>query len=157
MELPRRKDVRLKAYDYSSTGAYFVTICTQDRRCVLSDILVGGGVLDAPCVRLTGYGAVVEQTILEMDRTYEHISVDNYVIMPNHVHLLLSVTGEGTSRTPSPMEQPGSESKIVGSGVPQRPCRMTAGANTQLPRSDIWNYIDSNPVKWIDDRYYQSR
>ena len=196
-----RKDVRLKAYDYSSAGAYFITICTQDRRCILSDdVLVGGGVADAPRLRLTEPGMTVEQTLLEMDRTYDYISIDNYVIMPNHVHLLVSITDSGTSRTPngtsrtpngtsrtpSPTDHPESAYEPVGAGVPDRP----SPANAVLPafvstfkrftnrkcgeklwqrsyyehviRNDrdyeeTWNYIENNPAKWIDDRYYQSR
>ena len=182
-----RKDVRLKAYDYSSAGAYFITICTQDRRCILSDdVLVGGGVADAPRLRLTEPGMTVEQTLLEMDRTYDYISIDNYVIMPNHVHLLVSITDSGMSRTPSPTDHPESAYEPVGAGVPDRP----SPANAVLPafvstfkrftnrkcgeklwqrsyyehviRNDrdyeeTWNYIENNPAKWIDDRYYQSR
>lgn len=49
MEYPTRKMIRLPAFDYGA-GAYFVTICTQDRRCILSDIVVGDGVLDVPHV-----------------------------------------------------------------------------------------------------------
>lgn len=56
MELPKRKPNHLKDYDYSSAGAYFVTICTQGRRCILSDI-VGEG-LAPPVVRLTRYGVL---------------------------------------------------------------------------------------------------
>ena len=51
MELPKRKQIRLPDYDYSSTGAYFVTICTYERRCILSSVTVGDGVLDVPNVR----------------------------------------------------------------------------------------------------------
>ncbi len=131
-----RKDVRLKRYDYSSAGAYFVTICTQDRRCILSDVLVGDGVLEAARLRLTEHGMTVEQTLLEINRKYDHISIDNYVIMPNHVHLLVSITESGTSRTPngtsrtpSPTDHPESANETVGAGVPDSP----SPANAALP------------------------
>ena len=48
--LPKRKSTRLKEYDYSSPGAYFITICTKDRKCLLSEIVVGTGVLDCPFI-----------------------------------------------------------------------------------------------------------
>ena len=48
MDLPKRKQIRLREYDYSSSGAYFVTICTHDRRCILSDIAVGEGLVPLP-------------------------------------------------------------------------------------------------------------
>ena len=48
MELPKRKPIRLPDYDYSSPGAYFVTICTKDRKCILSSITVGADALGGP-------------------------------------------------------------------------------------------------------------
>ena len=90
MDFPTRKRNRLPEYDYNA-GVYFVTICTQDRRCILSDILVGDGVLDVPKVQLSAYGEAVEQTLQDINRTYADISILKYVIMPNHIHLLLSL------------------------------------------------------------------
>ena len=66
MDLPQRKRIRLPDYDYSSPGAYFVTVCTQNRRCILSDIVVGDGVLDVPNVRLSPYGEIVAETLREI-------------------------------------------------------------------------------------------
>ena len=64
MELPKRKQIRLPAYDYSAPGAYFITVCTQGRRCILSDIAVGA-LHEAPAVsvRLTQIGQIVDETI----------------------------------------------------------------------------------------------
>ncbi len=104
MELPKRKPTRLRGYDYSEEGAYFITICTHNRKCLLSNI-VGDGVLDVPQNELTSYGQIAEKIIIQLNEFYNYISVDKYVIMPNHIHLLLSVTdSNGTSRTPSPTE-----------------------------------------------------
>lgn len=66
MNRPERKPNRLPGYDYSSPGAYFITICTDKRRCILSEI-VGGGVLDAPQIHLTGVGKIVNRHICEMN------------------------------------------------------------------------------------------
>ena len=106
-DAPKRKPARLAEYDYSAPGAYFVTICTHEKRCILSEIVLGNTDLDAPRVHLTEYGTIAEQTLLEIDRTYDHISIDKYVIMPNHVHFIVSVTESGTSRTPSPTDKKG--------------------------------------------------
>ena len=57
MDLPKRKPTRLPQFDYSTPGAYFITICTEQKRCILSRI-VGGGALDAPLVQLTAAGCV---------------------------------------------------------------------------------------------------
>ncbi len=91
--LPQRKHMRLERYDYSAAGAYFITICVRNRQCILSH--VGTGVLDGPLVRLTSYGATAEKHILQMNEVYQHIRAEKYVIMPNHIHLLLAVRGNG--------------------------------------------------------------
>ncbi|MBQ3226912.1 MAG: hypothetical protein IJB48_07645, partial [Clostridia bacterium] len=89
MHLPIRKPTRLKGYDDSSPGAYFITICTKERKHLLSKITVGDGVLDVPQNQLTNYGEIAEKHIGQMDEFYNYISIDKYVIMPNHIHLLL--------------------------------------------------------------------
>ena len=66
-DLPERKRLRLEQYDYSSPGAYFVTFCTKDRQCILSDITVGADALGGPRVTLTDAGRIVEKYILSTD------------------------------------------------------------------------------------------
>ena len=61
MQQPKRKTVRLKQYDYSTPGAYFITICTAQRRPILSRIDVGTVVLDGPQIRLSQYGAIADK------------------------------------------------------------------------------------------------
>ena len=100
-DLPKRKDLRLKNYDYSECGAYFITICTRNRIKVLSNI-VGGDVLDAPRVELTAYGKIVDKYINQLNDFYENVFVEQFVIMPNHIHLILFVREDGSSRTSTP-------------------------------------------------------
>ena len=85
MEYKNRKPNRLAGYDYSGNGAYFITICTQDRECTLSDIDVGDGF---PVPVLTDHGKISDKYINLITEKYPTIFVDNYVIMPNHIHLL---------------------------------------------------------------------
>ena len=102
--LQKRKPNRLQGYDYSSNGVYFVTICTQNKECVLSRI-VGDGVLDVPKIELSKYGKAVDEQIALMNSMYDNVTVEKYVIMPNHIHLLIRIENKsesGTSRTPSP-------------------------------------------------------
>ncbi|MBR2160069.1 MAG: hypothetical protein IJ938_02015, partial [Clostridia bacterium] len=91
----------MKNFDYNTVGVYFITICTKNRRCLLSRI-VGTGVLDCPQVELTESGKIAEKYINQLNGFYEHISVESYVIMPNHIHLLLFIKENGQSRTPVP-------------------------------------------------------
>ena len=95
-ECVKRKRNRLKNYDYSSAGAYFITICTEGRREILSRIVVGGDVLDAPKKEeLLPYGEIAEKYIHQLNDFYGDIVVDRYVIMPNHIHIMLFVSENG--------------------------------------------------------------
>lgn len=161
--MEQRKPTRLGYYDYSTPGAYFVTICTRNHKCILSNI-VGGGALDAPHISLTSAGKIVEKYILSGNRC-AGIRVDKYVIMPNHIHLLLFVeetASGGTSRAPSP----------TNAAIPhfvstlKRFCNRDAGCNLfQRSCHDhiirnlrdyqrIWTYIDGNPARWREDCFY---
>lgn len=167
MDLPKRRHNRLQEYDYSQNGAYFITICTKDRKCLLSRI-VGGGVLDAPYARLSKYGDVIENRIRSMNAVYFEIQTKKYVIMPNHIHLLVCIDKEwnagesGPSRTPAP----------TNSLIPQyvsalkRLCNKEFGCNIwqrsyhdHIIRKEadyqmIWEYIDTNPARWEQDCFY---
>ncbi len=92
--LPQRKSSRLKDYDYSTPGAYFVTICTHHHKCMLSNI-VGTGVLDCPQNKLTHYGEIVNKYICKINEFYDNIVIDKYVIMPNHIHMLIRIMENG--------------------------------------------------------------
>ena len=99
--MPQRKHPRLDNYDYGSAGAYFVTICTQNRRCVLSRI-VGRGLAPAKASSLeyTSFGKIAEQQLLSLEDRYEFLSVDKYVIMPNHIHVVLILESEAAGASP---------------------------------------------------------
>ena len=88
LQLPQRKATRLKGYDYSSPGVYFITICTQNRKCMLSDLVVGEG-LAPPETRLSEIGRIAEEQILALEERFPPVSIDRYVVMPNHIHILL--------------------------------------------------------------------
>ena len=98
MELKKRKPVRLKNYDYSSSGVYFLTVCSKNRKPIFSRI-VGDGDLDVPKVYLYRYGEIIKKNPDYMNEIYDYIEIDNYVIMPNHIHILISVFDSGTSRS----------------------------------------------------------
>ena len=91
---PQRKHPRLKHYDYSTAGAYFVTICTHNRRCVLSHIV--GHELAPAEIQYTTYGQIAEEQLFLLEKRYPSLRIDQYVIMPNHIHaiLLLEETAE---------------------------------------------------------------
>ena len=102
-ELKNRKTTRLKGADYNRNSVVFLTICTKERRCILSRI-VGTGVPDGPQIELTKYGQIAYKYIRQLDNFYDDLSVESYVIMPNHIHIMLWVkgAGNGPSGTPVP-------------------------------------------------------
>ena len=112
-ELPRRNSTRLKGFDYSSAGVYFITICTEHRRQILSRI-VGVDVLGDPKnIELLPHGMVADKYIKQMSGFYENITVDKYVIMPNHIHFLLWLCEDGSPRTSTPTKQTSAVSHFV--------------------------------------------
>ncbi|MBR6920768.1 MAG: transposase [Clostridia bacterium] len=111
-ETPIRKKNRLNHYDYSNCGAYFLTICTA-KRCNLlwhdvpSDV---GAIIDRPLnSELSPYGKIVEKAINDIPSIYPVVEIDYYVIMPDHIHLLLSIHADENGR---PMVAP-TVSRIV--------------------------------------------
>ncbi len=100
-KLPQRKQLRLKEYDYSQEGYYFITICTKNRKELLSKILsnskdksdnVGVAVLGDPQIELTKIGRIVEKYLQNYNKFFENIFVDEYVIMPNHIHFIIALS-----------------------------------------------------------------
>ena len=91
--LHHRRSIRLPGYDYSQAGAYFVTICTQNRRCLF------GNVVNVEMV-LNHAGRVVAESWQWMGEQYEHVELDEWVIMPNHLHGIIVISERrGGSRT----------------------------------------------------------
>ncbi len=165
-ELKNRKSPRLRYFDYNKTGVYFITICTENRKCILSRI-VGTGVPDCPNsqVELTPYGIIAERYIKQLDAFYGNISVKSYVIMPNHIHILLFIRGNGQSRTPVPTTKANSiYSRYISTF--KRFCNKEYGKNIWQERSydhiirnredyeKHLQYIYENPKRWLYDELY---
>ena len=158
-ELPQRKPNRLRNYDYADNGTYFITICTAGKRCILSEIHAIMS-FDQPYeLRLSNEGIAVEESIKQIEKIYSNISVEKYVIMPNHIHMLLLVGINADNRNGGPSIQTviaqfkRSVSLKLGHSVWQKGFydHVIRG------RSDYekhWSYIDANPVKWVEDQYY---
>ncbi len=84
---PRRKAIRLKEYDYSLPGHYYLTICTQNRRCLL------GKIIDEKMV-LNRYGKIVNKYWRKLPEKFNNISLDEYIIMPNHLHGIIVINDD---------------------------------------------------------------
>ena len=159
VEMPNRKPNRIAGYDYSQSGAYFITICTQDRKKILSRISVGTplpGCPQEPCVELLWHGEVADKYIRQVDAFYEHLSIDQYVIMPDHIHLLITIHDGHPERC-----VPTRTSEIARFvGTFKRFCNKEYGSNiwqsryydhvirNQQDYNEVWEYIENNPTKW---------
>lgn len=101
--LPKRKHPRLKSFDYSMPGAYFITICTQNKRCLLSNI-VKEVHLSADLKsdhhqtaenQYTIYGEIAKEQLFLLEKRYPSVKIDRYVIMPNHIHVIIALKSAG--------------------------------------------------------------
>ena len=165
MDLPKRKPTRLKGYDYSTPGAYFITICVKDRKQLLSKIIVGQGLAPAEN-QLTIYGNIAKEQLELLENRYNGIKIDKYVIMPNHIHILISYEmPAGASPCPTI-----SDIICTFKSITTRFCKKEGLNEKHLFQSSfhdhiirgekdyqkIWEYIDTNVIKWEKDCFYNS-
>ena len=161
---PKRKHVRLKDYDYSQNGMYFLTLCAKDKAPIFSKI-VGRGLLDAPEIQLTEAGRCVQDAMIYLAEHDPTIQIEAAVIMPNHVHILLSIQAakSGASGRPRPTEMRVpkfvSSLKRYTNRFCARPLWQTS-YHDHIIRDDNdflthWTYIETNPARWTQDEYYQ--
>ncbi len=161
--LPIRKKNRLQNYDYSSCGAYFITICTAEKRNYFWKN-VGATIGRPRDVELSLYGEIVSEAIKNISSIYPTLLVERYVIMPNHLHLLIRVCSDEFGR---PMVAPtmsrvvkqlkGYTSKQIGQSLWQKSFHDHIIRNQKDYEEHI-NYIYYNPVRWhLDELYTEER
>lgn len=169
MPLPQRKTVRLRDYDYSTPGWYFVTLCTRGKEKILCQI-VGTAVPGGPRAQFTECGEIVDRRLREMSDFYSAVKIEKYVVMPNHVHLLIHIlkSDERTQAVPSGPSGTTVPTSVIARfvGTFKRLCNREWGRNIWQSRSydhiirneddyqEIWTYIDQNPAKWREDQFY---
>ncbi|MBQ7302003.1 MAG: transposase [Clostridia bacterium] len=158
---PQRKPPRLKDFDYNSTGAYFITLCTQNRRNYFWKN-VGATIGRPQDIELSRQGIVVDEAIHNIHKIYPAVSVDCYVIMPNHIHLLLSISADEYGR---PMVAPtisrvvqqlkGYITKRIGNAIWQKLFYDHIIRNRE-DYEEHWRYICENPLRWQTDELYMT-
>ena len=169
-ENPKRKPNRLIGFDYSQPGAYFVTICANQRSCIFSRISVGA-IHESPAIELTAIGRLVEKTIRELPDRYG-IHVDRSVIMPNHVHLLVrwdAPAGERALRE-APLQE--TKRSLLAQCIGYLKADVSKKIHKTEPNLKVWqgrfydhvirsdadyskhfDYIVDNPVMWVENRH----
>ena len=167
MELPNRQGLRLKYFSYNNSGSYFITICTKDKREILSKITGSISLTEKPKVELLKYGKTADKYINELNSFYDDISIDKFVIMPNHIHLLITVSAtESTLKCDNPFKKEDNTNSKISKLVStfKRFCNKEFGENIWQSRyfdhvircekdyRETWMYIDQNPRRWIEKR-----
>jgi len=173
-DIHHRRSIRLKGYDYSQAGFYFITICTQNRLCLFGEIENGEMVLNDA-------GWMVNQFWNEIPNHYLHGKLHEYVVMPNHVHGIIEITANPGANVGannySPLRQqsfrPNGTSKTIGSIVRGFKIGVTKWFRGNTDIHTVWQrnyyehiirdetsydqiseYIQTNALKWQDDKYY---
>ena len=99
-DIHHRRSIRLKRYDYSQEGLYFITICTQNREHFFGEIRRGDdlsrpGMQPRPEMQLNEYGKIVQMVWNELPQHFQKIILHEFIVMPNHIHGIIEI-GVGT-------------------------------------------------------------
>ncbi len=162
-----RRSIRLQGYDYSQAGAYFVTVCTQNKTCLFGEIVDDE-------MRLNEMGSTAERCWRAIPKHFHHATLDMFVIMPNHIHGIVLLDDVG-ARHAVPLRPrfgqsvPGSLSTLMRSYKSAVSKEINAMRNT--PGAAVWQrnyyehiirdesslarireYIENNPLQWALDR-----
>lgn len=161
-EIHHRKSIRLKYYNYSREGAYFITICIKNRLNLL------GNITNAK-IELNNYGRTVEKEIIETNKIRKNVKINEYIIMPNHVHLIIEISEtlnyeQGVCNTP--LQTPAKTIGAIIKGIKSATSRQIGYSIWQrnyyehIIRNEkeyykIVEYIQNNPLKWEEDEYFE--
>ena len=163
MDLKERKLNRLAGFDYSNSGYYFVTICTKNR------INYFGNIVDGQMM-LNTYGQIVEHQWVWLQKQYKYVQLDEYIIMPNHLHGIVIIVGNGRDHSLQEKTKIKSLSELIGAfkTTSSKLIHKTGLKYFQWQKSfydhiirnehslfRIQEYIRNNPAKWALDRYYK--
>ena len=170
-KIHHRRSIRLKGYDYSQSGLYFITICTQNRQCLFGKIQSG-------LIILNDAGRMVEMGYFELESRFPNIQYGEMVVMPNHFHCIIHIEGQprGISPTINSINTP-TIGDIVGAFKSISTNEYIAGVKQlgwQRFNKKLWQrnyyehiirnevgylkiseYIKNNPLTWLDDTYYE--
>jgi putative transposase len=157
-----RRSIRLRGYDYSRAGAYFVTVCTHNRMCLFGEIINGK-------MRLNDGGCAVVDSWQWLASQYNYVELDAWVVMPNHMHGIIVIhDGRGGSRT-APTDKRKPLGRLIGAFKTVSTKCINEMRGT--PNASIWQrnyyehiirddeslhriceYIINNPLQWTLDR-----
>lgn len=171
-EMRQRKRIRLEHYDYSAPGKYFVTVCTANRETLFwsdsrgelcsPDANDDTGEHSSPLrLNLSYTGALVEREIQKISRIYDAVFVDKYCIMPDHIHMIISIESDecGKEITAPTLSRilkqfKGSITKQLGKSIWQKSFYEHT-IRSQQDYDETWEYIENNPCSYINSQEQQ--
>ena len=144
---PKRKSPRIPGYDYATPNYYFITICTQEKNC----IFWSGG-------KLNTFGQIAFDAAMQISAHFPGNRVDRFVVMPNHIHMILVVEPGGTDATVVIGQYKSQVSKEIHKIDPKRKIWQTSfhdhGIRNYRQYQHIREYIDTNPMRWKEDCFF---
>lgn len=160
-DVPVRRSIRLRGFDYSSNNLYFVTICTQDRRPTLSKV-VGDRSFLSP------YGRIVDTEWSNLTKKFETVQLDEHIVMPNHIHGILIINAGREYRAPTlgqivayyKYQTTKQYNIFFGDGSSRQfPKLWQRNYYEHIVRDDddlqrIRKYIYNNPANWTKDKLF---
>ncbi len=145
-----QKRRRLANYDYKTSASYFITICTIQR---LNCFWKKDVFQNTDAIELTEQGFCVKNAIETIEQAYPCVFLDHYTIMPNHIHLLLTLNDSETSVSSIINQTKGKITRQSGYSVFQKSFYDHI-IRTPAEFERVWDYIENNPRKWNEDMYY---
>ncbi len=156
-EYHHRRSIRLREYDYSQSGLYFVTICVYNRECFLGDIEQG-------VFLATPLGKIVQQSISELISSQPDIAIASWVVMPNHLHFIIDIQHKSNITLGEIIRKFKYETTKQINIVRNSPGVKVWQRNyyEHIIRSDrahqiICQYIHQNPSKWNNDQFHPKK
>lgn len=145
--LPSRKRIRLQYYDYSEENMYFITICIKDRLEILGKIIEEN-------INLTKEGNIVKQNISKIQKIYKNVIINEYVIMPNHIHILLLINYKSNVTISKVIKHFKTNiTREIGYSVWQKSFYEHIIRN-EKEYLQIKKYIKNNVINWKKDKYF---
>jgi REP element-mobilizing transposase RayT len=148
----RRYSIRLPSYDYHQTGFYFVTICTQDRKCLLSSVIQRE-------MYLNDVGSIVQSVWSSLPGRFEHVRLDQYCVMPNHLHGIVVLEEFSSVSLGNILRafKAAATHQIRATG--KKAFAWQSDYYEHIVRNEkdltrIRQYILDNPARWTEDRFY---
>ena len=146
--LPVRKRIRIKDYDYSKENIYFITICTKDRLELL------GKIGSENYIKLTQEGKIAKDNIDKIEEIYDNAIIHEHIIMPNHIHILLEIKNKKKTTISKIIKHYKTNvSKEITYSIWQKSFYEHIVRN-EKEYLKIKEYIKSNIINWNKDKYF---